>query len=442
MADLRKDIDTIVIVLMENRSFDHILGYLGLPPFNLAIDGQQNAGGPRYANPYTVGGPYLPWHMTRKERPNLDMPHDPPHERAPIANQIGSLINNQYNMTGFVQSYYMSGKIAGPNPGTLPEVMGYFTPNEVPVTDFLARNFAVCDHWFASVPASTQPNRLMAMSGYTLIDGNVHVLDDQYLLYDWLNDHNVTWRVYHQGIPFFALMPRILARLLDENFRGFDRLYNDFHTESEATFPEVIFIEPTYTDAPHIGAPSDDHPPSSIIGGQAFLREIYRAITCNPSRWARTMMILTYDEHGGFFDHVSPVPIVTSASRNARFQPFSSSGVRVPGVVVSPLVPAGTIYSELLDHTSILAMMARKYGAAKETYSDEVETRRAVFGGNIADVISLNAPRPQILLPPGAQTGEYANQIAFKKAAAVMADLDPNKMTNKFPELRGFIKGQ
>jgi phospholipase C len=435
MADLIKDIDTVVIVLMENRSFDHMLGYLGLPPFNLALDGLQNASGPRYANPYN-GQSYLPFHMNR-----LDMPHDPPHERQPIANQIGSVINGQYNMTGFVQSYYMNGQISGPAPGTLPEVMGYFTPAEVPVTDFLARNFAVCDHWFSSIPASTQPNRLMAMSGYTLIDGNVHVLDDQYLLYDWLNDHRIGWRVYHEGIPFFALMPRILARLLDDNFRGLDRLYNDFKDESEATFPEVIFVEPTYTDAPHIGTPSDDHPPSSIVGGQTFLRNVYTALTCNPARWARTLMILTYDEHGGFFDHVSPPSIVTPPARNASYPQFVSSGVRVPGIVASPLVPAGTIYSQPLDHTSILTMMAQKYGAVRETYSAEVEVRRSVFTGNIADLVSLNAPRTAIPLPPGALTGEDANAVAFKKAAATMADVDPDKMTNKFPELRGFIKG-
>jgi phospholipase C len=345
-------------------------------------------------------------------------------------------------MTGFVQSYYMSGLIDGPAPGTLPEVMGYFTPGEVPVTDFLASNFAVCDHWFSSIPASTQPNRLMAMSGYSLIDGNVHVLDDQYLLYDWLNDHRISWRVYHEGIPFFALMPRILPRLLDDNFRGLDRLYNDFKDESEATFPEVIFIEPTYTDAPHIGAASDDHPPSSIVGGQNFLRKVYMALTCNPARWGRTMMTLTYDEHGGFFDHVSPPAIFTPPPRNASYPQFVSSGVRVPGLVVSPLVPAGTIYNNPLDHTSILAMMAQKYGAVGETYAPEVEVRRRVFTGNIAEMISLNAPRNAIPVPPGALTGEDANAIAFKKAAAVMADIDPNKMTNKFPELRGFIRGQ
>ena len=89
MADLVKDIDTIVVVLMENRSFDHMLGYLGLPPFNLLVDGLQNAGGPRYGNPYN-GQSHLPFRASR-----LDMPHVPPHEREWIANQIGALARNQ-----------------------------------------------------------------------------------------------------------------------------------------------------------------------------------------------------------------------------------------------------------------------------------------------------------------------------------------------------------
>ena len=368
MADIIRDIDTVVIVLMENRSFDHILGYLGLPPFDWAIEGQQRCNDPRYANPYQ-GQSYLPFQMSR-----LDMPHDPPHERPWIANQIGDIINNQRNMTGFVQSYYMNGQLPGPGAGVQPEVMGYFTPAQVPVTDFFARNYAVCDHWFSCIPASTQPNRLMAMSGYTLIDANVDVLRDQYLVYDWLNDHRVNWRAYHEGIPFFALMPRWIPRLLGDDFRGFGQLANDFRDESDATFPEVIFVEPTYTDGPRVGTPSDDHPTSSIAGGQDFLRKVYMSLIGNPSRWARTVMIVTYDEHGGFFDHYSPPKIPTNPPRGAKYPAFDCSGVRVPGLVISPLVPAGQPYSQYLDHTSILRFLAKKF-APSETYSEEVEER-------------------------------------------------------------------
>jgi len=164
------------------------------------------------------------------------------------------------------------------------------------------------------------------------------------------------------------------------------------------------------------------------------------SLTGNPSRWARAVMILTYDEHGGFFDHCSPLPIVTNPPRGAKHPAFDSSGVRVPGLVISPLVPEGTVYAQPLDHTSILRFLAEKFGR-DETYSDEVEQRSQTFTGQIADMLSRDSPREEVLLPPGQMEGENVNVIAFRKAAASMTDHDVNAMTNKFPELRGFIKG-
>src|ERR1700722_7448849 len=222
MADIKRDFDTVIVRPMETGSFDTMLGYLGLPPYSRNIECLQIKGDPRLANPYN-GQSYLPYHSIR-----LDMPHDPPHERPWIKEQIGNLVSGSRPMNGFVQSYYMDGKLPGPATGATPEVMGYFTPAEIPVTDFFAQKFTVCDHWFSSIPASTQPNRLMAMAGYTLIDRNADVLKDQYLVYDWLNDHRVSWRVYHEGIPFFALMPRVVPDLLGPHFRGLDQLANDF----------------------------------------------------------------------------------------------------------------------------------------------------------------------------------------------------------------------
>lgn len=304
------------------------------------------------------------------------MPHDPPHERPWIKEQIGDLINGSRPMNGFIQSYYMNGQLPGPAADVTPEVMGYFTPAEIPVTNFFARKFAVCDHWFSSIPASTQPNRPMAMAGYTLIDRNAEVLRDRYLVYNWLNDHRVNWRVYHEGIPFFALMPRLIPDLLGAHFRGLDQLAGDFRDESDATFPDVIFVEPIYTNAPRLTAPTDDHAPTSVAGGQNFLRSAYLSLMGNPALRARTVMILTYDEHGGFFDHVSPMPIMTEAPPGASYPAFDCSGVRVPGLIISPLAPEGAVYSKPLDHTSILSFLARKFGGGKD-YSGEVAAREA-----------------------------------------------------------------
>jgi phospholipase C len=250
----------------------------------------------------------------------------------------------------------------------------------------------------------------------------------------------VSWRVYHEGIPFFALMPRWIPRLLEDKFRGFGQLALDVREESDATFAEVIFVEPTYMDAPHLGTPTDDHFPSSIAGGQDFLRNVYISLISNPSRWARTAMILSFDEHGGCFDHYSPLSVATPPPRAANYPTFDSSGVRVLGLVISPLVPQGTIYSKPLDHTSILRFIAQKFGKG-EFYSDEVEQRSQTFTGQIAEILSNATPREDSLLPPGQLEGENANVTAFRKAAATMTDHDADAMTNKFPELRSFVKG-
>ena len=120
--------------------------------------------------------------------------------------------------------------------------------------------------------------------------------------------------------------------------------------------PGVIFIEPEYSEA-NAANPNDDHPSTGIAKGQAFLAQVYADVTANPARWARTMLIVTYDEHGGFFDHVPPLPIPTVCGPH----PFTTSGVRVPGFVVSPQVTPGRVFNRNLDHTSILQLLADKF---------------------------------------------------------------------------------
>jgi phospholipase C len=199
---------------------------------------------------------------------------------------------------------------------------------------FLRIIFASANRWFAPVPTGTQPNRLMAMSGYTLNDVNQSlILPRQKLVYDWLAENNIRWRVYHQGIPFFMLMDGWHLKVLtDSHFRNFEDFQNDIATESDDSYPQVIFIEPRYADAPHIEAPTDDHPPTPIINGQHFLLKIYSDLLGNPDRWSRTVMIVTYDENGGFFDHVSPLPIVTQPPTPNKYPAFLSTGPRVPGL--------------------------------------------------------------------------------------------------------------
>ena len=420
--------------MMENRSFDHMLGYLRLPGYggNTNIDGVRddqnwlNA----VANQWQ-GAAYQPGPLQEPRIP------DPPHERPDIARQLGTPgANGRFPLDGFIASA-----------GGDSEVMRYQTPDQVPILDFLARNFRVFDHWFSPLPASTQPNRLMAMAGYSLIDGNVNVLPNHVLAYDWLNSHGVSWRVYHQGFfPFFSIMPRWLPEIAtSDKFRTLDRFATDMELEGDATFPQVIFVEPIYTDAPHAEAEgTDDHSPSSVTGGQRLMLDVYSALV-RSRHWGNAMMIVTYDEHGGFFDHAQPLPIETVAPREV-YPFFPTTGLRVPAVVVSPFVSAGSICSANFDHTSILRFLGERFGMGGG-YSPEVDKRALV--GSAADSLDLAAPRldrpappdPSVIVTPAATVPAPLppsnNSVeAFKQVSQQMKDNYPHQLATKFPASR------
>lgn len=438
--DLDK-IDTIVVLIMENRSFDHLLGYLNLQDFgSLDVDGLRDDLDWRrqYANP----GPPNNFMYQATQLHDLHIV-DPPHERKNIAVQLGTPnADGVFPMKGFIDS-------AGGNS----QVMQFYTKPDVPIMDFFARNFRVCRRWFAPLPAGTQANRLMAMSGQSSIDTNVATpaeFPDQPLVYDWLEQRKIPWRVYHQGFfPFFAMMPRWYPEMIaSDRFRRFDRLMIDFELEADATFPNVIFVEPKYTDSPHVGEGTDDHSPSSCLGGQHLMLDVYRALIANPLRWRKTVMIVTYDEHGGFFDHVQPLRIVTKDPKG-RYPDFTSSGVRVPAVVVSPLVSAGQVCSVPLDHTSILKFIGQKFGNG--SYGPGVDDRPIVK--SVLDVLDLDTPLQAIPPAPDASVIPDAQQYVrgFRpqtENVRIFQEVAHNATTNqeqrhalatKFPEHRDFL---
>jgi phospholipase C len=426
-------IDTLVVVILENRSFDHMLGYLGLAgPGQMPVEGLRSD--PAWLQQHANSG-VEPFEFS------LQKIDDPPHEKATIALQIGTPATpgGLFPMNGFVESY----RQRRPPPADDRLVMGYYTAASLPVYDFFARNYTVCDHWFAALPTGTQANRLMAMSGTTsLVDNAPLLLPDQPLVYDWLSERGISWCVYQAGdfLPFFALMPRwqgeIAASLaLDglvphahPRFRRYRNFLRDW--TAEQNMPSVIFIEPEYTDAPH-RAPNDDHPPPGVAQGQILLRDVYSALIANPVRWARTVMIVTYDEHGGFFDHVSPLPIPTRIPGHGAEPVFLTSGVRVPAFIVSPLVDPAAVHHEPLDHTSVLQLIADRFAGG--TYSAPVSERQPLLSPLLA-AITRSAPRPDLPEPPGLapaavaaapvperSAGANANAAAFRLAAAKIA---------------------
>ena len=399
-------IKRIVVVMMENRSFDHLLGYLSLPPLNRKVDGLQND--PAWvtkASSVYGGNVYPPFPLID---PYHVMPADPPHEWYNIARQMGQPVNGVYPMNGFVENYANAKGAPTVQAGDSPTVMGYFTGEYIPITDFFANTFAVCDHWFSSLPAGTQANRLMAMAGYSQIAVNQFPLPRQELVYDWLTAHGISWRVYHEDLPFFAMMLEWLPDILHgTHFRPFAQFFEDVQNEPPDEFPEVIFLEPTYTDAPHIGPGRDDHAPSAIQGGQKFLFEAYRDISLVPEIWAGTVMIVTYDEHGGFFDHISPPLIPTEPPSQANYsRGFSTLGVRVPAMIVSPFVAPKSVFNGILDHTSVLKLIGQRFSNGK-SYSRAVDSRPV---GSVLDVLNLSRARGDI--PSAPTLGNYLEPAA------------------------------
>lgn len=398
MATLIDQIDTVVVLMMENRSFDQVLGYLSMPPHNRTdIEGFRPS--ESYANTYQ-GKQYGIFPMN-----NTPIAVDPHHDRKNIEVQFGKPVApyQPYPMDGFVQGYVESPPIP-PNPSV---VMGYYQASDVPIYDFFAKHFVICDHWFSPLPSETQPNRLMAMGGESRLEENSHfLLPEQDLVYDWLLKRDIPWRTYYCGkLPFFALMRKWQLTILEDlvvsllgrkrHFRKYSKFEKDW--QSDKPMPNVIFIEPNYTDILDSFA-NDDHPPTPLSEGQIFIRSIYKTLLSNPKRWEKTMMVITYDEHGGFYDHVSPLPIPTPPPTEKAYPPFTMTGGRVPAFIISPCVTPGTVFKEPLDHTSILHFLAERFDP-KQSYSAVVDKRQA-FLGKLSDVLQQATPRQDCPQPP------------------------------------------
>jgi phospholipase C len=398
-----QQIKTIIVVMMENRSFDHMLGHLSLPQFGgLNVEGIRQALDQNYRNIDPRGITYI---SPTPISADWNAPHDPPHERQFVNTALTRGIGTPpYLMGGFVQAYYdANGYSYEPN------VAGYYTAEQVPVLDFLAKTFGICDRWFAPIPTSTQPNRLMALAGYTTIDATGgYPMPDHKLVYDWLVG-KASWRVYSESHPFIMIMERWTFRTEfdKDHFRPLERLKDDVES---GDLPDVIFIEPTYSDDfPRPSNPSDQHWPCSIKAGESFLQRVYESLFCGvgaiaTNLWKDCVMFVTYDEHGGYADHVPPALVSTAVADGGAYAPFATTGVRVPAVVISPFVKTGSIFPGAgsvdpvpFDHTSILKLIIQKFGLSGST--PEIRRIEARLVRSAGDLLN-NFDAPIVQAPP------------------------------------------
>jgi phospholipase C len=232
------------------------------------------------------------------------------------------------------------------------------------------------------------------------------------------------------------MMPRWVEPILvdRDKFRDLDDLFVDFAKDPKDSDPEVVFVEPKYQDDPLPGKGEDDHPPASVDRGQEFLWKVYSAVTSNPARWAQTLMIVTYDEHGGFFDHVSPQSVITDPPKGSSYTSFITTGLRVPAFLISPWSRPGSVHREVLDHTSILRLLGALYGGGK--YSPAVDERD--IPGRIENALDPGSPQstaptaPQPYVPAAAPS---PGAEAFRDAVNTAMIADSKKLLAKFPGL-------
>ncbi len=363
-------IEHIVVLMLENRSFDHMLGYLTLTGRN-DIEGLTG----EETNTTPDGSTHLV-HPLGARTAFAGEAEDPDHSGKNVDQQLSD------HNGGFAANFARhSAEVAArlgvpvPDPGL---VMGYYTAQQLPVYDFLARQFCVCDHWFSSVPGATWPNRLYAVAGQAqdALGGGDPRDDRDPPLYElpafvrFLGPHERDWRWYsydpatlrcvdpayrfsnHEHFAFVdrrkvSVKENLVGRLTEEG--------SSFIEDAAAgTLPKVSWIDPRFKDARVLGPDSnDDHPPSDVTAGQHLVLSIYHALINSPA-WEKTMLIVTYDEHGGFYDHVTPPAA-------AGEPPFDRYGVRVPALIVSPHVEAAAVAKTTFDHTSIIKTILLRF---------------------------------------------------------------------------------
>ncbi|HWA72785.1 MAG TPA: alkaline phosphatase family protein [Polyangiaceae bacterium] len=432
-AQLRELVDTVVVVMLENRSFDHTLGFLSHELFDQRadIDGlHQHSDVFDWDNPDAAGQLYAP-----TATPDSYLPRDLPHSRRQIAQELDSGA-----MDGFIRAYFDD-----QTTDRSPIPMRFCRPQDVPVTAALARNFTVCDRWFASLPTDTQPNRLMAVSGQTLIDATssvsvpFHLLPNQFTIFDYLESKGIPFNIYVDasnlplvGVPSCLLLMKSQWRHVVHRGHSLQNLAQDW--QSAAPAPNVIYCEPFYNDFATAlnGHGNCNHPPLPMAFGEDFLGRVYSALTSNPEKWKKTVLFVCYDEHGGFFDHVAPPGMKYNAPPAHQWvdtTAFMTFGVRVPGMVISPLVERGSAFHGLLDHTSILQLMVDRFGRPEDLARfGHAPARKANRVHSLADVITRTEPRadaslamPQAPAITGMATTPSLSQTALM-FRAVMAD--------------------
>jgi phospholipase C len=387
----------VVVLMLENRSFDHMLGFLYAGSGNVSPTGQKFEGLTGTESNADASGKSFqvtPIRATYKFAyfmPGADPGEGYARTNAQLFGNTTAPVPPVATCEGFVTDFAFAlqpgnhvGTILA---GTVPQnIVGIFTPEMLPVLSGLARGYAVCDHWFSSVPTETMPNRAFALAATS-----VGTMDDRTKafacpsIFGALSKSNVTWAVYgYDQEPLTRLdFPDTLAAS-DDHFG----VFADFKKAAAAgTLPSFTFLEPSWGSTGN-----SQHPNYDVALGEQLIHDVYYALRNGPG-WNATLLVLTYDEHGGCYDHVPPPqgavpPDATAGEFGFDFKRF---GVRVPTVLVSPLIPAGTVFrvpsgAPPLDHTSILKTVETRWKVPALTARDAAAV-------DLGSVVTLSVAR-------------------------------------------------
>jgi phospholipase C len=351
----------IVVLMMENRSFDHMLG--SLKAVNSQIDGITD----QLSNPDTTGASTKPQPLAEFQS-QLDP--DPDHHFPAVDLQIfgGDVSANRApNMQGFIKSYFNQQRDVKHSQ----KIMYYFPKEKLPVLTTLALEFAVFNRWFASIPGPTICNRAFAHYGTSFgrVDMNVMYLNEPFKsIYSRLigSTPKRTAKIYYYDATSSTMEVANLLQNQPELFGTYAQFLSDC---DNGTLPDYSFIEPNYSDHETENGEeiaNDQHPDHNVQAGELFIASVYNAIKQNSALWGSTALLITYDEHGGIYDHVpppacTPDQFTASANDTGTGMPFKFDrlGVRVPSILVSPWIPKGTVVDRVFDHASIPATITK-----------------------------------------------------------------------------------
>lgn len=405
-------IEHVVVLMFENRSFDNVLGglYPGKPQAEYdGLTGDES-------NPLDPAHPHTSDRVKVWQGPTdpatTIMPYPDPGELFEDMNEQifgGGPDTGHADMQGFVANYLRQAASPDGCPPEANQIMQYFAPGpggNIPVTSALARAYAVSDRWFASGPVQTLANRIFAhcaMPGkyrdeggdWRAVINNTDITSHdlkalgfvtQPPVFEQLDGAGQSWKVYYHDWPLSTFVKYVLDRwrLIEGRVRPFkchlleDRFFPDFFYDVRHGLPAYSFIEPAYTDLLG-GVPSSNHPggstldegppPISVCDGENLLRSVYAALYDGPNNlFEKTLLIVTYDEHGGLYDHVPPAGAVSPFLTNENVQGFAYTryGVRVPAIFINPYIQPGTVFrppdnSPPFDHTSIISTLRAQF---------------------------------------------------------------------------------